>query len=303
MAKDLYQNLDLNLLRTLLVIYQERNLRKAAERLFVTQPAVSQALQKLRHHFDDELFVKVRSGLAPTPYTDELCLNLIPVLEHLSATLNQQQQLDLSHLERTVRIAVSPQFLCRLGSHAYHFFKQAAPHVRIELHEWHRTTLSLIEEGFIDLGINRQLAVSSAIYTHPILESLRGCIYVRQEHPFKGDVIRAEDTAQFQWVNLILPGFTDIQTEVEKILNARDIPCRIAHRTTSTYNLIETLKSTDLLFPSGANFFPHTETAFRTIPIHEEDEFALYDVVAFMHKKHTKDPLHTWLLDNMSKLL
>ncbi|WP_230845176.1 LysR family transcriptional regulator, partial [Vibrio harveyi] len=41
MAKDLFSTLDLNLLRTFIILHQERNMRRAAERLFVSQPAVS----------------------------------------------------------------------------------------------------------------------------------------------------------------------------------------------------------------------------------------------------------------------
>ncbi len=67
MTKDLFFTLDLNLLRTFLVLSQELNTRKAAERLFVTQPAISHALQRLRNHFNDELFVKSLNGLQATP--------------------------------------------------------------------------------------------------------------------------------------------------------------------------------------------------------------------------------------------
>lgn len=63
MKKDLHTSLDLNLLKIFLIIYQELNMRKASERLFVSQPAISQSLTKLRNHFDDELFVKVPKGL------------------------------------------------------------------------------------------------------------------------------------------------------------------------------------------------------------------------------------------------
>ena len=45
MARDLFATLDLNLLKTLSVLAQENNMRRAAERLYVTQPAVSQALK------------------------------------------------------------------------------------------------------------------------------------------------------------------------------------------------------------------------------------------------------------------
>ena len=77
MAKDLFSSLDLNLLRTFLIVYQEQNTRKAAERLFVSQPAVSQALQKLRHHFNDDLFVKVHGGLQPTDLSQNSSANEI----------------------------------------------------------------------------------------------------------------------------------------------------------------------------------------------------------------------------------
>lgn len=78
MNKGLYQSLYLNLLRTFLILSQELNMRKASERLRVSQPAISQALVKLRNHFDDELFVKVPRGLKPTHKASiELKLDLI----------------------------------------------------------------------------------------------------------------------------------------------------------------------------------------------------------------------------------
>ena len=83
MAKDLFSTLDLNLLRTFLIVYQEKNTRKAAERLFVSQPAVSQALQKLRHHFNDDLFVKVHGGLQATSFSEQLINEITPHFDGL----------------------------------------------------------------------------------------------------------------------------------------------------------------------------------------------------------------------------
>ena len=47
-------------------------MRKASERLFVSQPAISKALQRLRDHFDDELFVKTHHGLRATEHANML---------------------------------------------------------------------------------------------------------------------------------------------------------------------------------------------------------------------------------------
>ncbi len=91
MAKDLFYSLDLNLLRTFLVLSQELNMRKASQRLHVSQPAISQTLQKLRHHFNDELFVKVPKGLAPTSFAEELTIAIAPHLDGLVSALNTAQ--------------------------------------------------------------------------------------------------------------------------------------------------------------------------------------------------------------------
>ncbi|NMO75446.1 helix-turn-helix domain-containing protein [Vibrio breoganii] len=62
MTKDKLKNLDLNLLKLFSVVYQQRNLKRSSELLFISPPAVSQNISKLRNHFDDELFIKTTKG-------------------------------------------------------------------------------------------------------------------------------------------------------------------------------------------------------------------------------------------------
>jgi DNA-binding transcriptional LysR family regulator len=63
---------DLNLLQLFNVLMQEHNLTRAAQRLSLSQPALSHKLKKLRTEFDDELFVRASKGLTPTPRAIEL---------------------------------------------------------------------------------------------------------------------------------------------------------------------------------------------------------------------------------------
>ena len=66
------RKLDLNLLRALNVLLEERNVSRAAERLHVTQPSVSAMLSRLRDLFDDPLFVRTQHGMLPTPRVEAL---------------------------------------------------------------------------------------------------------------------------------------------------------------------------------------------------------------------------------------
>lgn len=61
-------NLDLNLLKVFDAIQQERSVSIAADRLNMTQPAVSNALNRLRQTLGDQLFVRTRNGMEPTPW-------------------------------------------------------------------------------------------------------------------------------------------------------------------------------------------------------------------------------------------
>ena len=69
-------DIDLNLLRIFDILYDERNVTRAAARLFLTQSAVSHALARLREVLGDPLFVRIPSGLRPTERAHRLAPRL-----------------------------------------------------------------------------------------------------------------------------------------------------------------------------------------------------------------------------------
>ncbi len=76
----LFTAIDLNALFILLVVYRERGVTRAAERLNVKQPAVSNTLAKLRVHFQDPLFIRRSRTLVPTAKANEIVRGLAPAL-------------------------------------------------------------------------------------------------------------------------------------------------------------------------------------------------------------------------------
>src|SRR5210317_927284 len=71
---------DLNLLVALEALLEERNVSRAAERLYITQSAMSKTLGRLRELFDDPLFIRKAGEMVPTPRALQLA-------EHLPALL------------------------------------------------------------------------------------------------------------------------------------------------------------------------------------------------------------------------
>ncbi|WP_122454824.1 LysR family transcriptional regulator [Pseudomonas viridiflava] len=87
----LFTGIDLNALFILMVVYRERGVTRAAQRLDVKQPAVSNTLAKLRIHFQDPLFVRHSRGLTPTPRANEIMRGLAPALMKIQEVLRAQE--------------------------------------------------------------------------------------------------------------------------------------------------------------------------------------------------------------------
>ncbi|MEZ8093375.1 LysR family transcriptional regulator [Photobacterium swingsii] len=303
MAKDLSANLDLNLLRTFIIIAQEQNLRKAAERLFVTQPAVSHALQRLRNHFDDQLFTKTKQGLSATPYAEELYHHLQPAMDSLSKALNTTLTFTPAELDGKIRIALAPQFLASIGSELFLKIHQAAPQLRVEIINWSTTTLMDIHQGETLLGINYDIDNTSKELVRKELMKGEALVFVRENHPYRGSVITPTEAAQYGFACLIIPDRTEQITDVEKIFALYGLPANICFRSTSAQTVLEVVKETDMLFPCVSDLFSHSHPDFRKITVKLDRYSNQYELVAFYPNKNSKDPLTLWVMGLVSELL
>jgi LysR family transcriptional regulator, nod-box dependent transcriptional activator len=98
---------DLNLLRALDALLVERNVTRASERLFVTQPAMSGALQRLRDNFGDQLLVRVGREMELTPLARSLVAPVREVLLQIQATLETRPSFEPKLARRNFKVAMS----------------------------------------------------------------------------------------------------------------------------------------------------------------------------------------------------
>lgn len=176
-------DIDLNLLKVLDVLLRERSVTRAGEVLGRTQPAVSNALQRLRTVLNDDLFVRGSSGLMPTPRAEAMREPLREIIALLENSLLGTAPFDPAAATGSYRIstpdrhtiAVIPMLLERLQKHAPHMSLQVITADRkqaLDLLLEDRTDLAL---GWID---NQPLHLSS---DHMLDEGLF-CV-MRRAHP------------------------------------------------------------------------------------------------------------------------
>ena len=100
------RNLDLNLLVAFQVLVREKSVSRAAERLFLGQPAMSGALARLRDVLEDEILVRTGRGMEPTTKALALYAQLTPDLESIRATLFEQPAFEPATQSRTFHLGM-----------------------------------------------------------------------------------------------------------------------------------------------------------------------------------------------------
>src|SRR5437879_6472533 len=84
------RDIDLNLLVVFIQLLVDRRVSAVAQSLGITQPAVSNALMRLRRHLDDDLFLRTSKGMEPTPFAAQLAEPVAYALGTLHSALNQR---------------------------------------------------------------------------------------------------------------------------------------------------------------------------------------------------------------------
>ncbi len=101
----IFHHIDINLYPLFITIYEQKSISKAAQILCITQSAASHALQRLRQHLQDDLFVRAGSKMLPTPFAEQIYQ---PVQNALLAfqNISKQKQLFDPSMVLTLKIAV-----------------------------------------------------------------------------------------------------------------------------------------------------------------------------------------------------
>jgi DNA-binding transcriptional LysR family regulator len=127
-----FHTFDLNLLRTFDAVMTEQNITRAAERLSTTQPAVSNALKRLREAVNDEILVRTPRGMKPTARAEEIWPTVRSALAALEGTLSPQH-FDISTAKASFRIAMADSTANLLLPQLMERVRNEAPEIDIRM--------------------------------------------------------------------------------------------------------------------------------------------------------------------------
>ena len=162
--------LDLNLLIMLDILIAEKSVSQTAQRLSMTQPAVSNALSRLRAHFDDELFVVMGRRMAPTPLCDSLAGPVRRIIAELSVIAATRAGFDPATTERTVSIICSDYVFLVFLSLALRRLAVDAPNVKVRTLLTNEGMGDLLRSGRADFGVFPEQRLVEGLPHAPLFE-------------------------------------------------------------------------------------------------------------------------------------
>ena len=172
--------LDLQLLTVFDALLTERHVSRAAERLGLAQPTVSNTLARLRRITGDPLFVRTSRGMAPTPHAEAIAAPLRQALTTLRTTLLAPRHFDPAHDTRTFTLFLTDLgeafFLPRLLTH----LRRVAPGVRlVTLPMPEHQHAAALESGAVDLAIGHLPDMGQGFYQQRLFLERYVCLVGR----------------------------------------------------------------------------------------------------------------------------
>jgi DNA-binding transcriptional LysR family regulator len=293
---------DLNLLVAFDALIQDRNVTRAAVRVGLTQPAMSHALKRLRRICGDELFIRTRRGMEPTPYAQQLAVHVRDGLTALQLGLEQNAFFDPARSDRTFQLLMSDigevAYLPRLMTRV----QQDAPNVSVRVLQLPRERYGeALESGDADLAIGHLPGLQAGFHQHRLFEDSFVCL-VRAGHPrVKRKLSRAQFTkeahvmiepAGSRYSSAVSQSSTT--TLLEKLLADTGLERRVALRVPQFMVVPAIVRATDLIATVPSHVAASAALAgVRVLPL----PFAAprFEVKQIWHARNHRDTANTWL--------
>ncbi|GEA51474.1 LysR family transcriptional regulator [Vibrio inusitatus NBRC 102082] len=290
-----FKRLDLNLLKVLKVLIDVQNTRKTSELLFTSQPSISRSLQKLRVHFDDELFIRSQHGLEPTEKLLELKQTLMPIFQQLEFALEPSETFDPMKLEGTINVAINGFIANSVSAQLTHILFTRAPQVKVNIVDWGSQTYEHLTSGEIDIGINYYpLNLSKQVYQKKVATD--GFILLcRKGHPLANKSLEKYQGETLALASLMVADWNDTVAFAPQALATRGIQSEIKVRSTYLHSLLTIVKESNVLFPCSQLLASSLSDEFALVEFPSLQNMPNGDIGLSISRKHRNQPKIRWL--------
>lgn len=299
---------DLNLMRVFDAMMLELSTVRAAERVGLSQPAVSSALGRLRHMIGDELFVRDGNRMVATPRALQLKEPVRAALRQMEEALVAAADFDPASASQTFVLVGSDYFSTLLMPRLAHQVVPQAPSVTLQMLDYPSSEVfRLLSDGFTDAAVDREMEPPEWIMRQTLFRSYILCVAAKnhpvlQRHRIRpGTRIPAEVFCQIPQVMLSMDGGKTgtIDTALTEHGLSRKVAMTVPH-----FQAVASAAAASLLLGSLPVHFARQAAASLSLDLY----LPPYDppkmgVCLYWHKRLNRDPANIWLRGQIVRAL
>lgn len=293
------QRIDVDSLRSLHVLLEERNVGRAAARLFISASAMSKTLHRLREAFGDPLLVRGSSGLVPTPQGEEIAVALQSAFMCFQQ-LKPAEFVPAKALAK-LRFALPETFALGVIPKLVQGLRDSAPGVHIETLNLSNSYLERLADGGIDFAIYLEQEYPRDFISHPLFK-IEPQICVRKDHPLtKLSAPTQEELYQypvvlFRSLNLKMGQLHTLSKTMERAGIVRDVILE----TSQLFLALTAIQNSDAMMLAPDGLLQHLNMG-EVLTVLPTKNIKLFDAVQIdlcliQHERTRNSPLHTWLV-------
>ena len=294
------RKIDLNLLVIFEALYETGNTSRAAERLGMSQPAVSSALKRLRDIVGDPLFVRSRDGVSPTNKAREIIEPVRAALSVISRQLGQGETVDIATYQRLFRVIIVDTLEPIVMPTIVQTILTQAPGVEIECIQATARFAEEIRDGSIDIACFAFPVDSSDLFVKPLMP-VDLVVVSRRDHPAIKKPLDLETFGKLPHaaVRRELRGLSG----VDRNLVASRVERRTPYMAAKIWSIPPMVQRTDLISVLPRRFAQEVAANFD-LDIHEVPlRLPEQHVYMLWHVNREHDPGHRWLREAMLSAL
>src|SRR5450432_1294609 len=289
---------DLNLLLAFDILMTERSVSLAAEKLGVTQPAVSHTLKRLRTLFGDNLFVRGPNGMQPTSRALALYPQVRDVLAGIHSLLSSTTEFDASKSSRTFRLSMSDAMSVEALPFIIRRIRRTDPNIDIVITtSGPQESCHRLAEDTIDLAIGVFPHLQNDLISRELYRDTLICIADKGNRRLKNGRLDLQSYLESPHVTVGPNRDTGIQ--LDEILRAMGITRRIVAAVPHYLSVPSLIQGTDLVAHTRRRLL----SVFRStkglvifpVPIPMKVPDLVF--IELWHKRYDGDPGHRWLRD------
>ncbi|HKS13980.1 MAG TPA: LysR family transcriptional regulator [Pseudomonas sp.] len=287
---------DLNLFIVFDAIYTEANLTRAGQIVGITQPAVSNALSRLRETFNDPLFVRTAQGMVPTPMAQNIIGPVRSALALLRTSVQESRIFNPLQATKTFRISMTDLTEAVILPPLFQRLRRLAPALVIESFPCkRRETTKELAAGRLDFAVDAPLNTDPQVRHVKLMQDRYVCA-MRQGHPLADTALSLDRYLSLTHIHISSRrnGLGHVDLALGKMGVQRKIALRSQHYLMAS----QVLQQTDMVMTVPERFARRHPLRYLSLPV----EVPALETHLYWHESTDHDPANRWMREQIIEL-